>query len=472
LTDPVQPPDPDRRRFFRQFAGDVAGSFGSMLGAAQALQQESADAARELLGTDILPGAPLVAPEDLTPDTLVPHDAATAGWRAPFRWDGDVCRIVDQRQLPDVLVDLEIRTAYDAVTAVNEQAVVGAPVQAQVAAVTLAIVAAGATPSRTFARRAVIRGAGNGLKQARPGAAQVAAAVDRMLAVLEVLGIEATGETIADAMTAEAAAVVGETTDAHGALVGNLLGELPGDGSAPLRVLVLGSTGAMGGGQFGTALSAVQTAHHGGREVHAVVAEGRPGLEGARIASWELTQAGVPHAVVTDAAAPGHVAARDIDAVLVAADRVAGDGDVIAPAGAYPLALAAEAAGVPFLVCATTTAFDPGLATGAQAALEEGRPGPVIRIAGTRVTPDGTAVRNRTQDLVPARLVTAIVTEQEVIRRPDDEGVRAVMERVPGAITPLTPRPVAPAAPSDEVQDATSPAASSDAAAAAPDAVA
>jgi methylthioribose-1-phosphate isomerase len=369
-------------------------------------------------------------------------------------------------------VDLEIRTAYDAVTAVNEQAVVGAPVQAQVAAVTLAIVAAGATPSRTFARRAVIRGAGNGLKQARPGAAQVAAAVDRMLAVLEVLGIEATGETIADAMTAEAAAVVGETTDAHGALVGNLLGELPGDGSAPLRVLVLGSTGAMGGGQFGTALSAVQTAHHGGREVHAVVAEGRPGLEGARIASWELTQAGVPHAVVTDAAAPGHVAARDIDAVLVAADRVAGDGDVIAPAGAYPLALAAEAAGVPFLVCATTTAFDPGLATGAQAALEEGRPGPVIRIAGTRVTPDGTAVRNRTQDLVPARLVTAIVTEQEVIRRPDDEGVRAVMERVPGAITPLTPRPVAPAAPSDEVQDATSPAASSDAAAAAPDAVA
>ncbi len=453
MTDPVKPPDPDRRRFFRQFAGDVASSVGSVLGAAQLLQAQSADAARDLLGTEGIPGPTVEALTSVAPDTLVPQDAATGGWRAPFRWDADVCRVVDQQRLPDVLVDRELRGVADAVTALNEGSIVGAPVQAQVAAVSLAIAAGRITDARPFARRATLRGGGNAFKLARPGSAQVGVAVDRMLAILEVLPIDAAGELIAETMAAEAALIIGEVTDAHGALVGNLLEALPGDGSSPLRVLALGSTGAMGGGQFGTALSAVQTAHHAGLEVHALIAEGRPGLEGARIAAWELTQAGVPFAVVTDAAAPGHVAAQDVDAVLVAADRVAADGAVVAPSGALGIALAAYESGVPLFVCATTTAFDPAVATGADAVLEEGRHGPVVRIGGTRIVPDGAAVRNRTQDLVPAQLVTAIVTEREIIRSPDAAAVEPVLARVPVAIRPATPMPV-PAVPEATVAPA------------------
>jgi methylthioribose-1-phosphate isomerase len=95
----------------------------------------------------------------------------------------------------------------------------------------------------------------------------------------------------------------------------------------------------------------------------------------------------------------------------------------VAPVGAYPLALAAHDAGVPFLVCATTTAIDPALASGDAATLEDGRPGPVLRVAGGRVVPEGTAVRNRLQDLVPAGLVTAIVTEGGVLRGPFEASV-------------------------------------------------
>ena len=124
-------------------------------------------------------------------------------------------------------------------------------------------------------------------------------------------------------------------------------------------MLVAGSTGAMGGGQFGTALSAVQTVHHAGRPIHALVPEGRPGLEGSRVAAWELRQAGVPHAVVTDAAAPGCIAAGEVQAVLVGADRICANGDVVATAGAYPLALACAASGTPFIVCAATTVRRP-----------------------------------------------------------------------------------------------------------------
>jgi eIF-2B alpha/beta/delta-like uncharacterized protein len=352
-----------------------------------------------------------------------------------------VCRIVDQRRLPDVLVDLEIRGAAEGVSAINEGALVGAPVQAQVAAVTLALVAARSGAARPFARRATIRGAANAFRVARPGSAPMAVALDRMLAVLEAAGLEATGEALAQAMADEAGRIIGEASDDHGALVGHLLGKLPETGEAPLRVLVAGSTGAMGGGQFGTALSALQTAHHAGRQVHALIAEGRPGLEGSRIAAWELQQAGVPYEVVTDAAAPGSIAAGDVAAVLVGADRVAANGDVISTTGAFPLALAASDAAVPFLVCATTAALDAGLADGASATLEEGRPTPVLRVGETRVAPAGATVRNRLQDLVPAHLVTAIVTEVGVLREPFGDSIEAAR------VVAEARRPPLPAAP-------------------------
>jgi methylthioribose-1-phosphate isomerase len=349
--------------------------------------------------------------------SLEPQDAATAGWRAPFRWDGDVCRIVDQRRLPDVLVDLELRAAADTVRAIHDGALVGTPVQAQVGAVTLALVALRSADARAFARRATVRGAANALRLARPGSAPMAAALDRMLALLEEAGPETPGDEVAARLRDEAGRIVGETIDDHGALVGHLVAALPGDGES-VRVLVTGSTGAMGGGQFGTALSAVQTLHHAGRTVHALVAEGRPGLEGARIAAWELRQAGVPHAVVTDAAAPGLVAAREVDAVLVGADRIAANGDLLASPGAFALALACAAVGVPFLACATTTAVDETLAEGAAASPEQGRPAPVLRVAGTRVAPEGTQARNPLQEVVPAALVTGIATEEGVLRAP------------------------------------------------------
>jgi S-methyl-5-thioribose-1-phosphate isomerase len=420
---PAGPPGEDadlrRRRFFRQFAGDVLSSVGSVLGAAQALQRESADAARELLAV----GEPLAAPAADAPPAQV--DASTAGFRAPFRWDApaDVCWVVDQRRLPDVIAEIEVRGAADGVNAINDGAVIGSAVQAQVVAATLAIVASRARTSRPFARRATIRGAANAFRLSRPGSAAMGAALDRMLARLDLFSHDAAGDDVAAALREEAESIVFEATNDHGALVEHGVGALPGAPDEPLHVLVFGSTGAMGGGQCGTALAVVQAAHHAGRPVHALVAETRPRFEGSRIAAWELGQAGVPYAIVTDAAAAGCIAVGEVRTVLVTADRIAADGDVVAPAGTYPLALAARAADVPFLVFAATTVIDPRTPTGDDATIEEGRPGPVLRAAGTRIAPEGSPVRNPVQDLTPADLVTAIVTEAGVLRAPYREAI-------------------------------------------------
>ena len=158
--------------------------------------------------------------------------------------------------------------------------------------------------------------------------------------------------------------------------------------------------------------------------------------------------------MVTDAAAPGRIAAGEVDAVLVGADRVAANGDVVAIAGTYPLALAASAAGIPFIVCVASIALDGGLADGAAAELEEGRPGPVLAAAGTRVAPEGTpdpqpgpgpdAGRPGHGDRHRARRAAAAVRVVDRGRAPGAEAVE--MPEAAGA--PSTPVPPADSAPS------------------------
>jgi methylthioribose-1-phosphate isomerase len=198
--------------------------------------------------------------------------------------------------------------------------------------------------------------------------------------------------------------------------------------------------------------------------VHALVAETRPWLEGARIATWELGQAGVPHALVADAAATGSIARGDVDVVLVTAERIAANGDVLATTGTYPLALAADAAGIPLLVLAATTAIDLATPSGAGAPVEDGRPGPVLVVEGTRIAPEGTPVRNPRLDLTPAMLVHTIVTESGVLRAPFEAGleahVRAAEARraaAPGFAALLAGRTATPGAPDGEAPGAAAP---------------
>lgn len=426
---PPSPDDPHRRRFFRLFAGDVAASVGSMIGVAQSLQAESANAARELLGV----AAPVVAAPDEPPAAVVltqgPYLANTAGYRAPFRFEDEAVFAWDQRQLPDILQEIQILGASDGVNAMNEGQVIGAAVQAQMAAATLSLIAARAHDSRPFARRATIRGAANAFRLNRPASAQVVLAMDRLTAIVDEAELDIDGKVLADAIRREAEEIIVEATEDHGKIAEFAPEALPGGPDATLHVLTAGSTGAMGSGVFGTALGVITSRFHAGQPIHALVAESRPLLAGARVACWELGQAGVPHAVVTDAAAPGCIAAGEVEVVLVTADRIAANGDLAAPIGTYALALAAKAAGVPLVVCVATTAIDLSVADADDLTLEDARPGQVLNIRGMRIAHEGIAIRNPVTDVVTADLVTAIVTDEGVLRAPFGASIAAAAER-------------------------------------------
>ena len=150
--------------------------------------------------------------------------------------------------------------------------------------------------------------------------------------------------------------------------------------------------------------------------------ESRPLLQGARLTVWELLRLGIAHQLLVDSAAPGLIAEGDVDAVIVGCDRVAANGDVANKVGTYGLALAADAAEIPFVVAGPTSTIDPSCPTGARIEIEERGEDEVRSVATgaepgrSQLTLPGTPCRNPAFDLTPASLVTALVTERGVAR--------------------------------------------------------
>ena len=414
--------DLGRRRFFRAFAGELIQTAATVAGAAQVLQRASAEAASVILN-----------PEGSVdePDRSGAGDGSTSptGFRTPFREDGGVLYLIDQRSLPDALVEYPCRSAGEVSYAIREMIVRGAPALGQVAAVGLAMSAENQRDGRPYARKATIRGSANALINARPTAVNVRWAVERVLArYVELDELSEDGDAIADAMRAEADAIVFEATTDHGRLAEFGVEILPAPDDRAVRILTHCNTGPLACGQFGTALGVVQVAHHAGRALHVWVDETRPYLQGARLTTWELAQAGVPHSLLPDAAA-GHLMARgEVDIVLVGADRVAANGDTANKIGTYPLAVLAARHGIPFYVCAPTSSVDLAMADGSAIPIEERKADELLEFRGIRVAPPGTDVRNPAFDVTPAELITGFVTEEGIVRAPFDAGLRAATE--------------------------------------------
>ncbi len=148
-----------------------------------------------------------------------------------------------------------------------------------------------------------------------------------------------------------------------------------------------------------------------------IATESRPLLQGARLTVYELRRLGIPHQLAVDSAAAGLIAAHAVDAVVVGCDRVAANGDVANKVGTFPLALAAHAAGIPFVVAGPTSTIDRDCPTGADIEIEERDPDEVRHAGGTAVAPAATPCRNPAFDVTPAKLVTALVTERGVEHR-------------------------------------------------------
>ncbi len=167
---------------------------------------------------------------------------------------------------------------------------------------------------------------------------------------------------------------------------------------------------------IGTALAPIYTAHNEGKHVHVFVDETRPVLQGARLTTWELQQAGVALTLITDNMAGHFMRHGGIKAVFVGADCIAANGDVANKIGTYSIAVLASAHGIPFYVVAPCSTVDLTLASGEDIPIEQRNAEEVTTLRGTRVAPEGVHVANPAFDVTPHEYVTAIITERGIAR--------------------------------------------------------
>jgi methylthioribose-1-phosphate isomerase len=345
----------------------------------------------------------------------------------PLRWDGARLHVVDQTRLPAVEEVLVLAGAEDTARAIERLAVRGAPLIGVAAAYGLAMEVA-----REPSLGALERGAER-LATCRPTARNLAWAVERVRAAALAGGpvrMAAAAREAAEEIQREdeaASAALGE----HGAalldeeLSRRAAGAAESAAPRPLTIMTHCNSGCLAASGRGTGLGVI-AALADRRPVRVLACEARPLLQGARLTVWELGRLGIEHALVVDAAAPGLIRTGQVDAVVTGMDRVAANGDVANKVGTYGLALAAGAAGIPFVAAGPSSSVDLSLPGGDAIEIEERGADEVRSAAGALLTVPGTPVRNPAFDVTPAELVWALVTERGVARPVDAAGVAAV----------------------------------------------
>jgi methylthioribose-1-phosphate isomerase len=333
----------------------------------------------------------------------------------PLRWDGARLHILDQTRLPAEETVLTLTGADDTVDAIKRLAVRGAPLIGVAAGYGLAMEVA-RKPTREALEAAAAR-----LAAARPTARNLAWAVERVRAAAL-----AEPDDLAGAARAAAEAIAREDAAASAALARHgadaLEAVLP---PGPLTLMTHCNSGALAASGRGTGLGVIAELADR-RDVRVLACEARPLLQGARLTVWELRRLGIPHDLLVDAAAPGLLRTGQVDAVITGFDRVAANGDVANKVGTYGLALAAGAAGVPFVAAGPSSSVDLRLRTGDAIEIEERDADEVQTALGAMLTVPGTSCRNPAFDVTPAALVWALVTEKGAARPVTAEAVARV----------------------------------------------
>jgi methylthioribose-1-phosphate isomerase len=340
-------------------------------------------------------------------------------WRSIYvADDGWTVAVIDQTRLPFSLEVCHLRTAEDAVRAIRDMIVRGAPLIGVTAAYGVALAMRG-DDSDTCLTSTLEQ-----LRRTRPTAVNLRWALGRME---EVLRAEQPGRRVERAYS-EASRIAEEDVSAcaaigrHGATIIEQLSAAAG--RRPVNVLTHCNAGWLACVDWGTALAPVYAAHESGVAVHVLVDETRPRNQGASLTAFELGAHGVPHEVVVDNAG-GHLMQRGrVDVCIVGSDRVTRTGDVANKIGTYLKALAARDNGVPFYAALPSSTIDWNIADGlTEVPIEERSAREVTHVRGraddgqvleVEVVHPGSAVSNPGFDVTPARLVTGIITERGI----------------------------------------------------------
>jgi len=318
----------------------------------------------------------------------------------PVRWKGDRLELLDQRLLPEQSVYLTCKTAAEVAAAIRDMVVRGAPAIGCAAAFGFAL-----DKKNNLSEKKAFEI----LAASRPTAVNLFWALERMKGAKDA--------------EAEAIAIFDEDLAANRAMGEHGAALIP----RGARVMTYCNAGALATSGYGTALGVIRASFKKDNTITVVACETRPYMQGARLTAWECVQEGIPCTLITDNMVGHLMATGQVDAVIVGADRIAANGDTANKIGTYMLAVLACRHQLPFYVAAPFSTFDLAIAEGSAIPIEERPPGEVAGYRGLRWAPEGVKIRNPAFDVTPAELITAIVCERGVVRKPDRARLRSLL---------------------------------------------
>tara|TARA_B100000700_G_scaffold234962_1_gene260484 strand:- start:588 stop:1658 length:1071 start_codon:yes stop_codon:yes gene_type:complete len=331
-------------------------------------------------------------------------------------FENKVLKIIDQTKLPYQFIIKELRTAKDAINAIKNMEVRGAPLIGATAAYGL-VLAIIENNDQSFLKKS-----SEDLINSRPTAINLKWAVDRMMK--KISGVNS--NEILNIALNEASEICEEDVKfcknigLNGLKIIEEIYKKKGD---TVNILTHCNAGWLATINWGTATSPIYHAHKKGIPVHVWVDETRPRNQGANLTSYELNEEQIPNTIIADNTGGILMQRAEVDMCIVGTDRTLANGDVCNKIGTYLKALAAKDNNVPFYVALPSSTIDWDIKKFKDIPIEERNSEELSHIEGLdennnlkkiQIYPKKSKAMNLAFDITPAKYVTGLITEKGI----------------------------------------------------------
>ncbi|MDC3021245.1 S-methyl-5-thioribose-1-phosphate isomerase, partial [Pelagibacteraceae bacterium] len=319
-------------------------------------------------------------------------------------------------KLPHQFIIKELKSVKDAILAIKNMEVRGAPLIGATAAYGL-VLSLIEKNDLSFLKKS-----SEYLIKSRPTAINLKWAVDRMMKKLS--GVNS--EEILNIAVKEAKNICEEDVSFCKNIGVNglqIIEEISKKKKDTINILTHCNAGWLATIDWGTATSPIYHAHKKGIKVHVWVDETRPRNQGANLTSYELNEEGISNTIITDNAGGILMQRGQVDMCIVGTDRTLSNGDVCNKIGTYLKALAAHDNKVPFYVALPSSTIDWNIKNSKDIPIEERNSEELSHVEGldknnklTKVLiyPKKSQSMNLAFDITPAKYVTGLITEKGV----------------------------------------------------------
>ncbi len=335
-----------------------------------------------------------------------------------FEETNDTVKIIDQRLLPHELKIVNLNNFSEAVFAIKEMQVRGAPLIGVTASFAMYLA------SKENSEISSLKNSGKQLRQTRPTAVNLAWAVDRIMD--SIINIDKNSRPkkilqIANKIREDDIKACSNIGD-NGL---KLLEKVYNKKKSTVNILTHCNAGWLATVDWGTALSPIFKANKKNIPIHVWVDETRPRNQGFNLTAWELINENIPNSLIVDNAG-GHLMQKGmVDLCITGTDRTSLNGDVCNKIGTYLKALAAYDNDIPFYVAAPISSIDFSIIEGLNnIPIEERNEKEVSSMYGVNsqgitesisIIPKNANCKNYAFDVTPAKFITKIITEKKVV---------------------------------------------------------